>query len=82
MISQKPEKSMAVAYVLLIFFGVLGIHRFYLGQTGMGLALLLLFFAALATMLLGVGVILLAVVWLWVFVDLFLIPGMVRSANA
>ena len=38
----KKEKSMAVAYLLLIFLGSLGIHRFYLGKTGSGIAMLLL----------------------------------------
>lgn len=32
-----PFKSKTVAAVLCFFFGYLGIHRFYVGQTGMGL---------------------------------------------
>ena len=38
----KQEKSMGLAYVLLIFLGQLGIHRFYLGRVGTGVAQLLL----------------------------------------
>ena len=30
-------KSQLVAFLLCLFFGVLGIHRFYLGYTGMGI---------------------------------------------
>lgn len=60
-------KSTAVAYLLWILggFGVLGLHRFYLGRWVTGLIWLFtggLFF---------VGAV----------VDLFLIPGMVRLEN-
>ncbi|MEL7237858.1 MAG: TM2 domain-containing protein, partial [Planctomycetota bacterium] len=35
------KKSMAVAYLLNIFVGWIGVHRFYVGRTGSGLALCL-----------------------------------------
>lgn len=58
-------KSVGVAYLLWFFLGLFGVHRFYLGHTGMGCLYLLTggFF--------GIG-------WL---VDLFLIPSMVEEAN-
>jgi len=37
-----PAKSKVAAGVLGIFLGVLGVHRFYLGYTGLGLTMLLL----------------------------------------
>lgn len=71
------SKSAGVAYLLLIFLGFFGVHRFYLGRTGSGATQLVLFIVGLATIVLGVGVIALAIVGIWVFVDMFLIPGMV-----
>ena len=61
-----PPKSVGVAYVLLVFLGVLGIHRFYLGKIGTGILYLL------TLGLFGIGII----------VDLFITAGSVRKINA
>lgn len=37
-----PEKSKVAAGLLALFLGALGIHRFYLGYTGIGVAMLLI----------------------------------------
>lgn len=70
------KKSQGVAYLLCIFFGGLGAHRFYLGRTGTGAAQLVLWL---------LGWITLFVAWIplgiWVIVDLFLIPGIARQKN-
>jgi TM2 domain-containing membrane protein YozV len=66
-------KSTPLTYVLDIFLGALGIHRFYLGSKGSGLAMLLI-----TVLTAGFG---LMVTLPWTIVDLFLIPGMVERAN-
>jgi TM2 domain-containing membrane protein YozV len=38
---QKKSKSVGLAYFLLIFFGGLGLHKFYLGKIGEGIAYLI-----------------------------------------
>ena len=60
------QKSTATAYLLWFFLGVLGIHKFYLGKTGIGV--LYLFTLGL----LGFGTL----------YDLFTLPSQVRQANA
>ncbi len=59
-------RSVGIAYVLWLLLGLNGVHRFYCGRIGTGF--LWLFTAGLF----GIG-------WL---VDLFLVPGLVREANA
>lgn len=55
------EKSKVVAGVLSILFGVLGVHKFYLGYSGQGALLLVLFILGIPLMFLfGIGII----VWL------------------
>lgn len=68
-------KSIGVAYVLWFFLGFLGIHHFYLGRNGMGIAYLLL------TVLLGWVGLGLIIVGVALLVDLFLIPTYTRDAN-
>jgi len=77
----KSEKSMAVAYLLLIFLGMLGIHRFYLGHSRSAIVQLLLGLCGWATTWLLIGFVPLAVLWMWLIADLFLTAGMVRKAN-
>jgi TM2 domain-containing membrane protein YozV len=59
-------KSTLTAYLLWFFLGFLGIHKFYLGKTGMGI--LYIFTGGLF------GICLL--------VDLFTLAGQVRTYNA
>ena len=66
---QSQKKSVGAAYVLWFFLGLLGAHRFYLGQTG----------TAIAQLILSITVIGLIVSAVWVLVDAFLIPGLVEK---
>lgn len=68
---ERNGKNIVVAYILAVFFGTLGIHRFYMGKTGSGLAMLLI-----TVLTLGIGAI---VTGVWMFVDLFLIPGWIQE---
>ena len=59
-------KSLAVAYVLWFFLGVIGIHHFYLGKTLRGVAYLF----TMAWFTIG-----------W-WIDLFTLPAQVAQVNA
>ncbi len=61
-----PMKDTFITYLLWFFFGLLGVHQFYMGKVGRGL--LYLFTA---------GVFGIMVIW-----DLFTIPAQVRQVNA
>ncbi|MEV7528349.1 NINE protein [Agrococcus sediminis] len=76
-----PAKELAVAYLLLLFLGTLGAHRFYLGRTGSAIGMLALTLFGVMLTLVLIGFVLLFAVAIWWFVDLFLTPGMVREEN-
>lgn len=42
MMPQNPPKQLLVGVLLALFLGVFGVHNFYLGKTGMGVAQLIL----------------------------------------
>lgn len=58
-------KSVGVAYVLWFFLGVIGVHKFYLGKTGIGIS----YIFTLGWV--GIGLL----------IDLFTLPSQVRRAN-
>ncbi len=77
------EKSLATAYLLWLFLGGLGAHRFYLGrplgaviQTALWYVGLMFFMAGHpgAFYILFCG-------WIWILGDGLLIPGLHRQAN-
>lgn len=72
-------KSPVVAYLLLIFLGGFGAHRFYLGQTGTATTMLVLTILGLMTFVIVVSMFMLAAVGIWCIVDIFLIPGMIQQ---
>ena len=75
------KKSALVAYVLWFFLGWLGIHRFYLGRTMSGVVMLLITALSWALSLIFIGHLGFLLVGIWLFVDIFLIPGMTRRYN-
>lgn len=65
--NDKP--SAGVAYLLCLFLGALGAHRFYLGRKG----------SAIAMLLIGLTFFGLIVTAIWALIDLFLIPSMINE---
>lgn len=72
-------KSPLVAYLLLLFVGSFGGHRFYLGKTKSAVTMLIAWLLGWVTLPVMVGVVPLIIVGIWVLVDLFLIPGMIAE---
>lgn len=74
-------KTSGVAYILWLFLGGLGAHRFYIGRPGSGLAILALMVLGVTLTPSPVGSLFLVIGVIWVIVDLFLIPGMIQAQN-
>ena len=80
--AQMPPKSLALAYVLWFFLGGLGVHRFYLGRTGTGIAQLMMALIGGVLTLILIGWFILAIEGIWLLADLFLMPAIAREENA
>jgi len=94
---QKRRKSVGIAYLLWFFFGSLGIHKFYLGDTKKGLLYLVLGIFGWISIFTGglaalggsdgggffaiIGMICIVVLGIMLLIDLFTIPGQIRSAE-
>lgn len=75
MLFDANKKSAGIAYVLWLFLGMFGGHRFYTGRMGTAVVVLLLTLVGLVLWPL------LLVPALWVLIDAFLIPDWIRSYN-
>ena len=68
------DKSRLAAALLAWFLGSLGVHRFYIGKAGTGLAILILGVVGwITTWIWGLGFIFLVVAGIWVFIDFIMI---------
>lgn len=74
-------KSVVVAYLLLFFLWGFGAHRMYLGRWVSGIVMLLMWGFGWLTAAILIGWLPLGIVALWVIIDIFLIPGMIREDN-
>jgi TM2 domain-containing membrane protein YozV len=75
------KRSALIAYILWFFLGLFGVHRFYLGRIGSGLAMLILHGLSWATFIILIGYLGFGILGLWWLIDALLIPGMTRSYN-
>lgn len=71
MVFEANRKSVGVTYLLWLFLGAFGAHRFYAGSTRTGVIQLLLALSVVGWLVLIP----------WLLADLVLIPGMVRDRN-
>ena len=82
MLYEANKRSVAVSYILWLFLGVLGAHRFYNGRTATAVTQLLMWiFGIMLVSALGLGLVLLIPLGLWLLLDAFLIPGWVNGHN-
>ena len=75
------KKSALVAYLLWLFLGWLGAHRFYLRRYLSGFIMFVLWAVGTLLTIIFVGYLVLAIPVLVWLIDLFLIPGIVRRFN-
>jgi len=74
------KKSLIVAYILLLFLGQVGAHRFYIKGVSIGaIGQLILGVLGWLTVWILIGYVFLFIVGVWVVIDLFLIPKMIRE---
>lgn len=78
-------KSKVAAALLFFFLGELGIGNFYMGQTNLGIAKLVLFFVGCITAIFLIGFLILGALWLWSLVEMIMVltggGGYDRDAN-
>lgn len=75
------QKSALLAYVLWLFTGGFGGHKFYLGQTTQGFCYLGLTIIGWLTSFIGIGFLFLGVLLIALLIDLFIIPARVDKVN-
>jgi TM2 domain-containing membrane protein YozV len=75
---EKYKKSTTVAYLLWLFLGGFGAHKFYLGKIGMGFLYLSMSIIGWLTVGIG-GWVILSILVIFLIYDLFMIPSQIKS---
>ncbi|HFI0120150.1 TPA: TM2 domain-containing protein [Streptococcus suis] len=70
-----------IALMLAIFFGEFGVDRFYIGNKELGFAKLIAFGISFVTLFILIGLLLFMGLYLWKFIDCFLIMKACKEAN-
>jgi len=78
----QPARSTGVAYLFWFLLGGFAAHRFYLGRIGSAVTFLVIWWIGWLTTVFTLGWVLVTAGAIWLFVDLFLIPQIVREENA
>jgi TM2 domain-containing membrane protein YozV len=81
MLYDANRKSVGVAFLLWVFFGMVGGHRFYLGRIATGVVMLVLTLFSFVLTVVFIGYLGLTVMLAWALIDGFRIPGWVRGDN-
>lgn len=69
---ESPKSRMAAA-LLSFFLGTLGVHRFYVGKVGSGIAMLVMTILGWLTAALFIGLLPVIAVWIWDVIDFIMI---------
>lgn len=75
------RRSVWVAYAIWAAFGLLGLHRLYLGDGMSAAAIAAITLLSLPLLSSGVGLLGLVASGTWLLADAVLIPGLAREAN-
>jgi TM2 domain-containing membrane protein YozV len=78
----RPAKEVGIAYLFLFLLGGFSAHRFYLGLVGSAIVFNVLWWGGWILAGLAIGIPMMVAAGIWWFVDLFLLPSLVRNANA
>lgn len=84
---ENRKKSMVVGYLLWLFLGEFGAHRFFTGRVVSGVIMLVVgliswFFALIFLVFLGLGILFLIPIGLWWIIDAFLLHGYIQEENS
>lgn len=74
-------KNIVIAYALWFFLGYFGVHRFYLGKVGSGVAQLVLLVLGAATSFILIGAVPLFILGAWWVLDAYFVYKYVQDAN-
>ncbi len=78
---QRPLKDVGTAYVFAILLGGFGAHRFYLGQIGPAVGILVLWCVGAMLTFVAVGFLMILAALIWWIVDMCSMKGLVHDAN-
>ncbi|MGX5773120.1 TM2 domain-containing protein, partial [Microbacterium trichothecenolyticum] len=77
----RPAKEVGIAYLFLFLLGGFSAQRFYLGLIGSAIVFNVLWWGGWILAGLVIGIPMMVAAGIWWFVDLFLLPSLVRNAN-